>query len=98
MLGFFYYIIILIIKLFQMSENKRGGKREGAGRKSKSEEMQLVEMLNKHIDKDEAIIKLKGMIDEGDFKAIQLYMNYMYGKPKETKDISITSEQPLFDL
>ncbi len=38
------------------------------------------------------------MIDEGDFKAIQLYMNYMYGKPKETKDISITSEQPLFDL
>ena len=81
-----------------MSENKRGGKREGAGRKSKSEEMQLVEMLNKHIDKDEAIQKLKAMIDEGDFKAIQLYMNYLYGKPKETKDISITSEQPLFDL
>ncbi len=45
-----------------------------------------------------AIVKLKLMIDEGDFKAIQLYMNYMYGKPKETKDISITSEQPLFDL
>ena len=55
-------------------ENKRGGKREGAGRKSKSEEMQLVEMLNKHIDKDEAIQKLKAMIDNGDFKAIQLYM------------------------
>ena len=79
-------------------ENKRGGKREGAGRKSKSEEMQLVEMLNKHIDKDEAIQKLKAMINNGDFKAIQLYMNYLYGKPKETKDISITSEQPLFDL
>lgn len=77
---------------------QHGGKREGAGRKSKSEEMQLVEMLNKHIDKDQAILKLKEMIDEGDFKAIQLYMNYMYGKPKETKDISITSEQPLFDL
>ena len=79
-------------------ESKRGGKREGAGRKSKSEEMELVGMLNKHIDKDEAIKKLKVMIDEGDFKAIQLYMNYMYGKPKETKDISITSEQPLFDI
>tara|TARA_B110000967_G_C18591693_1_gene414768 strand:+ start:117 stop:371 length:255 start_codon:yes stop_codon:yes gene_type:complete len=80
-------------------KNNGGHSTKGfAGRKSKSEEMQLVEMLNKHIDKDEAIQKLKSMIDEGDFKAIQLYMGYMYGKPKETKDISITSEQPLFDL
>ncbi len=75
-----------------------GGKREGAGRKSKSEEMHLIEKLNKHIDSDDAIKKLKAMIDEGDFKALQLYMNYMYGKPKETKDVTINAEQPLFDL
>lgn len=81
-----------------MDGRKNNGGHKTAGRKSKAEEMQLIEMLNKHIDKDEAIKKLKAMIDEGDFKAIQLYMNYMYGKPKETKDISITSEQPLFDL
>jgi len=81
-----------------MDGRKNNGGHKTAGRKSKSEEMELVSMLNKHIDKDEAIKKLKVMIDEGDFKAIQLYMNYMYGKPKETKDISITSEQPLFDL
>jgi len=81
-----------------MDGRKNNGGHKTAGRKSKSEEMELVGMLNKHIDKDEAIKKLKLMIDEGDFKAIQLYMNYMYGKPKETKDISITSEQPLFDL
>ncbi len=79
-------------------ESKRGGKREGAGRKSKSEEMQLIERLNEHINKDEVIIKLKLMIDEGDFKALNLYMQYMYGKPKETKDITINAEQPLFDL
>jgi len=78
--------------------SKAGGKREGAGRKSKSEELQLIERLSKHIDKDEAILKLKGLIDVGDFKAIQLYMAYMYGKPKETKDITINSEQPLFNL
>jgi ribosomal protein S26 len=75
-----------------------GGKREGAGRKSKSEEMQLIEMLNKHIDKDKAIKVLKEKIDEGDFKALQLYMNYMYGKPKETKDVTINAEQPLFNI
>jgi len=81
-----------------MDGRKNNGGHKTAGRKSKSEEMELVSMLNKHIDRDEAIVKLKLMINEGDFKAIQLYMNYMYGKPKETKDISITSEQPLFDL
>ena len=78
--------------------NKRGGKREGAGRKSKSEEMHLLERLDKHIDNDEAIKLLKAKMDEGDFKALQLYMNYYYGKPKETKDVNINSEQPLFDL
>ena len=24
--------------------------------------------------------------------------NYLYGKPKETKDVTINTEQPLFDL
>ena len=78
-------------------KNNKGHKGK-AGRKSKSEEMQLIEMLNKHIDKDDAIKKLKSKIDEGDFKALQMYFNYMYGKPKETKDISINTEQPLFEL
>jgi hypothetical protein len=79
-------------------ENKRGGKREGAGRKSKAEEMQLIELLNTHIDKDSVILKLKQFIDEDNLKALEIYLSYMYGKPKETKDVTITSEQPLFDL
>ena len=37
-------------------------------------------------------------IANGDFKYVQMFYNYYAGKPKETKDISITSEQPLFDL
>ena len=59
-------------------ESKRGGKREGAGRKSKSEEMELVGMLNKHIDKDEAIKKLKVMIDEGTSKHSIVYELYVW--------------------
>jgi len=78
-------------------KNNKGHKGK-AGRKSKSEEMQLIEMLNKHIDKDDAIKKLKAKIDEGDFKALQMYFNYMYGKPKEHKTVDLQSEQPLFDL
>mgnify|MGYP003660601551 CR=1 FL=1 len=79
-------------------EDKRGGKREGAGRKSKAEEMQLIELLNNHIDKDSVILKLKEFIEDDNLKALEIYMAYMYGKPKETKDVTITSEQPLFDL
>ena len=39
-------------------KNNKGHKGK-AGRKGKAEEMQLIEMLNKHIDKDDAIKKLK---------------------------------------
>ena len=77
---------------------KRGGKRAGAGRKPKAEEQQLIEMLDKHIDRDDVFQVLKRKIKDGDFKAIQLYFNYLYGKPKETKDVTINTEQPLFDL
>lgn len=78
-------------------KNNKGHKGK-AGRKSKSEELQLIEKLNAHIDSDEAIIKLKEMIDDGDFKALQLYMNYMYGKPRETKDVNLTGDVPIFDI
>lgn len=78
--------------------NNRGTKGNKGGRPSKSEEMQLIERLNEHIDSDDVILKLKGMIDEGDFKALQLYMNYMYGKPRETKDVNLTGDVPIFDI
>lgn len=82
-----------------MADGRRNnGGHKTAGRKSKAEEMKLIEHLDKHIDRIEVTQKLKELIDDGDFKAIQLYFNYMYGKPKETKDIKLTNEQPLFEL
>ena len=78
--------------------SKHGGKRKGAGRKSKADELQLIEQLDKHIDRDMVIQKLRALVDDGDFKAIQLYMNYLYGKPKETKKVKIETEKPIIDL
>lgn len=75
-----------------MDRRKNNGGHKSAGRKSKSEEMKLAEMLNKHIDKDKAILELKKLIFKGDFKAINLYMNYMYGKPKESVDVTSKGE------
>ena len=61
-----------------MDKRKFNGGHKTAGRKSKSEEMQLIEQLDKHIDRDMVIQKLRALVDQGDFKAIQLYMNYVW--------------------
>jgi len=73
-----------------------GGHKTNGGRKSKSEEVQMIERLTPLEPK--AFKALEEGIANGDFKYVQMFYNYYAGKPKETKDISITSEQPLFDL
>lgn len=50
---------------------------------------QVVEVLNMLYNKS---------VDQKDVKAATLYLAYYLGKPKETKDINLTAEQPLFDL
>ena len=70
-----------------MSE-KHGGARKGAGRPSKADEVKLIERLDSIIDKDEAIGKLGELVAKGDIRAVQLYLSYRYGKPKESVDIN----------
>ena len=41
---------------------------------------------------------VKKGLDNGDFKFVQLFYNYYAGKPRETKDITLNSEQPLFNI
>jgi len=74
----------------------KGGKREGSGRKSKAEEVQLIERLTPLEDK--AYRALEAGIDKGDFKYVQLFYHYYAGKPKETKDITLNTEQPIFEI
>lgn len=74
-----------------------GGKRAGAGRKSKDQEQSLIEALDRIVDGDKAIEVLKELISEGDIRALQLYLNYRYGKPKESVDVTQFVEQPLFE-
>ena len=71
-----------------------GGKRDGAGRKSKADEVSLIEKLSPL--EDIAFEALKAGVEKGDFKYVQLFYNYYAGKPRETKDISINEDLPLF--
>ena len=79
-------------------ENKTnyGGKRENAGRKSKAEEVQLIEKLGAL--EPLAFMALEKGLENGDFKFTQLFYNYYAGKPRETKDITVTNEQPIFNI
>ena len=71
-----------------------GGARKGAGRKSKADEINLIEKLSPL--EDAAYQALKSGVEKGDFKYVQLFYNYYAGKPRETKDISINEDVPLF--
>ena len=79
-------------------ENKTnyGGKRENAGRKSKAEEVKLIEKLSAL--EPLAFEALEKGLEKGDFKFTQLFYNYYAGKPRETKDITVSNEQPIFNI
>lgn len=71
-----------------------GGKRQGAGRKPKSEEIKLVERLSPL--EDDALAALSKGVKSGDLRWVKLYLEYYIGKPKETKHIEINEDVPLF--
>ena len=76
-------------------KNNGGHSTKGfAGRKPKSEEIKLVERLSPL--EDAALDALKKGVESGELKWIQLYLNYYLGKPKETRDITINEDIPLF--
>lgn len=80
-----------------MAEGRRGAPKgnqnaKGHGRKPRSDEQQLIERLDNLIDQDKAIETLNRLMLKGDMRAIQLYFNYRYGKPKETVSASHTFE------
>lgn len=69
---------------------------KNSGRKSKTEEIILIEKLTPLSDK--AFDELRKGIERGEFQFVRLWFQYMYGKPKQIAEISISQEQPLFDL
>ena len=68
-----------------------GGKRQRSGRKSKAEEQQLVERLSPL--EDIAHQKLKAAINDGEQWAIKMYFEYMYGKPRQTMDVTTKGDK-----
>jgi hypothetical protein len=74
--------------------NNKGIVGNKGGRKPKSEEVALIEKLTPL--EPLAFDALKEGLSKGDFKYVQLFYNYYAGKPRETKDITINEDLPLF--
>ena len=66
----------------------KGTKGNKGGRPTKASEQKLIERLDNIIDKDEAIETLGKLVAKGDMRALQTYLSYRYGKPKESMDIN----------
>lgn len=76
-------------------KNNKGHKGK-AGRKPKAEEQKLIEKLSPL--EPLAHDKLKEAIEAAQPWAVKMYFEYMYGKPKETKDVNVSGDLPIFDL
>lgn len=71
-----------------------GGKREGAGRKRKDEEDFLVEKL-KAYDNDAFAVLIEGVLAK-DYRYLKTFLEYRFGKPRETREVTINEDLPLF--
>tara|TARA_R100000278_G_C5456812_1_gene159413 strand:+ start:86 stop:325 length:240 start_codon:yes stop_codon:yes gene_type:complete len=77
-----------------LDKRKNNGGHKTAGRKSKSEEVELIEKLTPL--EPLAFEALKKGLQTGDFKFVQMFYNYYAGKPREFKEITLNEELPLF--
>lgn len=77
------------------NESNWGGRRKGAGRPSRSEMLKIKELLDDHIDPSFVAAKLFQLIDNGDFRAIDLYLKHRVGMPKQTVDVNSTGDVDL---
>jgi hypothetical protein len=77
-------------------KRKYNGGHTSAGRKAKAEEIALIEKLTPL--EPLAFAALEKGLANGDFKFTQLFYNYYAGKPRETKDITVSNEQPIFNI
>ena len=69
---------------------------KGGGRPTKNDEIKLIEQLTPL--EPEAYSALKAGLQRGEFKYVQLFFNYYYGKPKQITEIQLEEEMPLFQI
>ena len=70
----------------------KGGKREGAGRKPKVQEVKLVESMDAISVPEEIWKALLYKCLQGDTGALKLWLSYRYGLPRQQIDVTTNGE------
>tara|TARA_B110000285_G_scaffold204938_1_gene242297 strand:+ start:236 stop:541 length:306 start_codon:yes stop_codon:yes gene_type:complete len=68
-----------------------GGSRDNSGRPKREYIENVKEIMSEHIDQNTVMQKLGELIDNGDYRAIEMFMKYVHGTPKQTVDVNSTS-------
>ena len=79
-----------LLNKIEQRKSKRGGKREGAGRKRRMEEHEIIERLTPMADVAFKVLREK--VAEGDMKAIRIFMNYFIGLPTQKVEQKIEGQ------
>lgn len=66
---------------------ERGGKRKNSGRKSKADELKLIEQMDAYMLPNELWSTLAELCRNKDRFALKTWIEYRYGKPKQSIDI-----------
>ena len=72
-----------------------GGSRPNSGRPTMGEVINIRQIMDEHIDIDVVMQKLYERIESGDHRAIELFMKYRAGLPKQEIDLNTTGEVDL---
>jgi len=79
-----------------------GGAREGAGRKPKADEIKVArlgtEAIIKEYGSEESFWVHIAKESKGDKYYMRMLLDYVYGKPKETKSVTVTPESGIVDM
>ncbi len=76
--------------------NKGSLGNKGGGRPTKNDEIKLIEELTPM--EPAAYQALKAGLERGEFKYVQLFMNYYWGKPKQITEVNVQEDIPMFQI
>lgn len=71
----------------------KGGAREGSGRKPKADEITVIEQMDAVAVPSKAWQALWNKCVEGDTQAIKTWINYRFGMPKQSVDVTTQGEK-----